>query len=40
MERMGLKDKSNFLENYLYTEQPKLPKQKYRLTEKENTQLK
>ena len=46
MEKMGLKDKSNFLENYLYPaigldliealypEQPKHPKQKYRLTEK------
>lgn len=45
MESMGLKDKSNFLENYLYPairlkfvealypEQPKHPKQKYHLTE-------
>ena len=52
MERMGLKDKSNFLENYLYPviglemveplypEQPKHPKQKYRLTEKGNIRLK
>ena len=52
MEKMGLKDKSNFLENYLYPaieldmvellypEQPKHPRQKYRLTEKGKTQLK
>lgn len=45
MELMGLKDKSNFLENYLYPaiemelvkslypKQPKHPKQKYHLTE-------
>lgn len=49
---MGLKDKSNFLENYLYPairlklveplypEQPKHPKQKYHLTEKGKTLLK
>lgn len=46
MTLMGLKDKRNFLENYLYPgielklaeplypEQPKHPKQKYYLTEK------
>ena len=46
MELIGLKDKSNFLENYLYPaigldlveplypENPKHPRQKYRLTEK------
>lgn len=52
MESMGLKDKGNFLENYLYPaielklveplypEQPKHPKQKYRLTEKGKALLK
>ncbi len=52
MESMGLKDKRNFLENYLYPaiglklveplypEQPKHPKQKYNLTEKGKTLLK
>ena len=52
MESMGLKDKGNFLENDLYPaielklveplypEQPKHPKQKYRLTEKGKALLK
>ncbi len=52
MESIGLKDKSNFLENYLYPaiglklvealypEQPKHPKQKYYLTEKGKDLLK
>ena len=52
MESMGLKDKRNFLKNYLYPgielnlveplypEQPKHPKQKYYLTEKGKTLLK
>ena len=52
MEQMELKDKSNFLENYLYPaigldmveplypKQPKHPRQKYRLTEKGMTLLK
>ena len=52
MESMGLKDKGNFLENYLYPaielklveplypEQPKHPKPKYRLTEKGKALLK
>ena len=52
MKLMGLKDKSNFLENYLYPaiglklveslypEQPKHPKQKYHLTEKGKALLK
>lgn len=52
MESIGLKDKSNFLENYLYPaiglklveslypEQPKHPKQKYHLTEQGKNLLK
>lgn len=52
MESMGLKDKRNFLKNYLYPgielnlveplypEQPKHPKQKYYLTKKGKTLLK
>lgn len=52
MESMGLKDKSNFLGNYLYPaieqklveslypERPKHPKQKYYLTEQGKTLLK
>lgn len=52
MESMGLKDKRNFLENYiypaikmelvelLYPQQPKHPKQKYYLTEKGKTLIK
>lgn len=46
LEKMGLKDRENFLDNYLkpalserlieplYPNQPRHPKQKYRLTEK------
>jgi ATP-dependent DNA helicase RecG len=52
LEKMGLKDKSNSLENYLYpaikldivellyTEQPKHPRWKYRLTKKGKILLK
>lgn len=52
MELMSLKDKSNFLENYLYPaiklnlveplypEQPRHPKQKYHLTEQGKALLK
>lgn len=52
MELIGLRDKSNFLENYLYPairmklvdplypERPKHPKQKYQLTEQGKTLLK